>query len=137
MPIRGAHFATAVQAMSEYLVVATAIDGTIQVFNTGAERLLGYPADDVVGRNLLTLHDPVEIEARAAELGLDPGFEVLTHLVGRDGTETREWTFEWRGGRLGSAGGEARKGKVTEAARKCFQHLAAGEKRRAGIWRNG
>src|SRR5207245_906778 len=49
----------------------------------------------------------------------------------------RQRPLTLHGGPRGSGTrGEARKGKVTKAARKCFQHLAAGEKRRAGIWRN-
>lgn len=39
-------------------VVATALDGTVTVWNTGAERLYGWPARDALGRSLLDLVVP-------------------------------------------------------------------------------
>ena len=43
--------------------------GLITVFNEGAERMLGYSADEMVGRATPELlHDPQEIVARAREL---------------------------------------------------------------------
>src|SRR5689334_23712899 len=64
--------------------IATDEKGVIQIFNVGAERMLGYAAVDVV--NLITpaaISDPKEVIARAqalsAELGtpITPGFEAL------------------------------------------------------------
>ena len=47
---------------------------TITVFNRGAERMLGYRADEVVGVATPGLFlDPDEIAERAAELGVEPG----------------------------------------------------------------
>ncbi|TGS60370.1 PAS domain-containing protein, partial [Mesorhizobium sp. M1C.F.Ca.ET.176.01.1.1] len=53
-----------VDASDEVAVIATDTDGTITLFNTGAERLLGYSAVDVVGqRRLDAFHDPGELAA--------------------------------------------------------------------------
>ena len=64
--------------------IATDAKGVIQIFNVGAERMLGYSAAEVV--NTITpadISDPEELIARAgalsAELGtlIAPGFEAL------------------------------------------------------------
>ncbi|NQU64366.1 MAG: PAS domain S-box protein, partial [SAR324 cluster bacterium] len=64
--------------------IATDAKGVIQIFNVGAERMLGYTADEVV--NLITpaaISDPQELIARAEELSIElgtpiaPGFEAL------------------------------------------------------------
>jgi PAS domain S-box-containing protein len=64
--------------------IATDAAGVIQIFNVGAERMLGYTAAEVV--NTMTaadLHDPQELIARAAALSSEfgtpiaPGFEAL------------------------------------------------------------
>lgn len=55
---------------SEISIIATDEDFVIRVFNSGAEKLLGYSAAEVVGRATPGLiHDPSEIKSRARELG--------------------------------------------------------------------
>jgi signal transduction histidine kinase/CheY-like chemotaxis protein len=70
--------------------IATDAKGVIQIFNVGAERMLGYTAAEVV--NQITpadLHDPQEVIARAAALSLEcaapiaPGFEALVFKASR------------------------------------------------------
>lgn len=52
---QGAALTTAViDAITEQAIVGTDLDGTIEVFNPGAERLLGVAAHDVLGRRTLT-----------------------------------------------------------------------------------
>ena len=70
--------------------IATDAKGVIQIFNVGAERMLGYAAADVVNRiTPADLHDPGEVIARAkalsAELGVTiaPGFEALAFKASR------------------------------------------------------
>ena len=67
-------------------IIATDDKGVIQVFNVGAERLLGYRAADMV--NLLTpthFSEPLEVMARAVVLGQEcgdtvaPGFDALAY----------------------------------------------------------
>src|SRR5438105_14966392 len=64
--------------------IATDERGVIQIFNVGAERMLGYAAADVL--NQITpadISDPQEVIARAAALSLElatpisPGFQAL------------------------------------------------------------
>jgi PAS domain S-box-containing protein len=75
---------------TETAIVATDSRGVITVFNRGAERLLGYRAAEVIGKaSGAMLHDEAEMAARAAELGLEPGPEVLLAL----GPEPRQWTY--------------------------------------------
>ena len=67
---------------------------TITFFSRGAERMLGYTAAEVVGRHGLELfHVAAEVEARARQLGLAPGPEVLVAAAGSRGRDTHEWTY--------------------------------------------
>ena len=87
-------FASVLDAATETSIIATDPDGTITVFNRGAERLLGRSAEEMIGRHTPALfHDPAEIVARAAELGIEPGFEVFVHGARAGGSETREWSY--------------------------------------------
>ena len=87
------------RAASEMSVIATDADGLITVFNTGAERMLGYTEAEMVGRSSpIILHDNEELVARAKELHRQngapvTGFRVMTQASERDGAETREWTY--------------------------------------------
>jgi PAS domain S-box-containing protein len=84
---------------TEYSIVATDLEGTITVFNSGAERMLGYRAEDVVGRHSPELiHDPREVLALARELGMEPGFAPLVAGARHGRAETREWTYVRRDG---------------------------------------
>ncbi|MBW8776675.1 MAG: PAS domain S-box protein [Stenotrophomonas sp.] len=87
-----------VDASDEVAVIATDTDGTITLFNTGAERLLGYSAAEVVGqRRLDAFHDPEELKAwlrplADAEGNLPDVFEALSARA--DGqTYSRQWTL--------------------------------------------
>src|ERR1700735_529294 len=64
--------------------IATDEKGVIQIFNVGAERMLGYTAAEVVDKiTPASLSDPLEIIARARALSIEfstpimPGFEAL------------------------------------------------------------
>ena len=79
--------------------IATDAKGVIQIFNVGAERMLGYTAADVV--NTITaadLHDPQELIARAAALSVEfgtpiaPGFEALVFKASRGIEDIHEVT---------------------------------------------
>jgi PAS domain S-box-containing protein len=86
-------------AATQQSIIATDPDGTITVFNAGAERMYGYTATEMVGRSTpLTLHDPAEVAARAAELDVDPGFEVFSARARGGEADTREWTYITRDG---------------------------------------
>jgi PAS domain-containing protein len=70
--------------------IATDAAGVIQIFNVGAERMLGYAAADLVNQNTpADISDPREIIARATTLSLEfgtpiaPGFEALVFKASR------------------------------------------------------
>jgi PAS domain S-box-containing protein len=75
---------------ANFSCIATDAKGVIQVFNVGAERMLGYTAAEVVNKiTPAELHDPQEVIARAAALSLEsgtsiaPGFEALVFKAAR------------------------------------------------------
>lgn len=80
--------------------IATDEKGVIQIFNVGAETMLGYAASDVV--NQITpadISDPQELIARAAALSLEldtpitPGFEALVFKASRGIEDIYELTY--------------------------------------------
>jgi two-component system sensor histidine kinase/response regulator len=76
------------------IIAVDATGAPITLFNAGAERMLGYRADEVVGVATPALfHDADEIAERAAELGIEGGFEVFATVPRREGAETRPWTY--------------------------------------------
>lgn len=91
-------FAGVLKAASEQAIIGTDPSGRITVFNHGAERLLGWSQDEMLGRTPLTFHHRPEVLARAAELGVPEGFEVFVHNVTPGNAEVREWTYVRRDG---------------------------------------
>jgi PAS domain S-box-containing protein len=91
-------------ASTQSAIMATDPNGLITIFNTGAERMLGYAAAEMVGRATpLMLHDPAEIAARAAETAAETGrpvqgFEALVGRARRDGHEVSEWSLVRKNG---------------------------------------
>ncbi len=88
-----ASLASVLGAATEFSIIGTDARGNIDVFNTGAERLLGRSAEEMIGRSPNEFHDPSEVEARATELGIEPGFEAFVHAARRGEAETRQWTY--------------------------------------------
>jgi PAS domain S-box-containing protein len=91
---------TAFHDFAGFAVIATSPDGIIRSFNGAAERLLGYSASELVDQQTpAILHDPQEVEARAAavsaELGLTFGhpFEACTAPSRLNLPNTHEWTL--------------------------------------------
>jgi PAS domain S-box-containing protein len=80
--------------------IATDESGVIQLFNVGAERMLGYAAADVLNKiTPADISDPTEVIARAralsAELGttIRPGFEALVFKASRGIEDIYELTY--------------------------------------------
>ena len=80
--------------------IATDAKGVIQIFNVGAERMLGYTAADVVNKiTPADISDPQELIARAkslsVELGtpINPGFEALVFKASRGIEDIYELTY--------------------------------------------
>ena len=70
--------------------IATDDKGVIQIFNIGAERMLGYTAADVLNRlTPADISDPDELVLRASALSTEfktdiaPGFEALAYRASR------------------------------------------------------
>jgi PAS domain S-box-containing protein len=92
--VQAERLAAVLRAATGYSIVGTGVDGVINVFNEGAERLLGYRWDEVVGQLTFDrLHDREELAQRALELGVEPGFEVIAAVPRGGEPETREWTY--------------------------------------------
>jgi PAS domain S-box-containing protein len=97
---RAAAFRQAILDSAVPSIISTTPDGVITVFNRGAEKMLGYSADEIVGKvTPVLIHDPAEVAARADELTADlgrpvqPGFEVFVAKVRGGKSETREWIY--------------------------------------------
>ncbi len=80
--------------------IATDEKGVIQIFNVGAERMLGYTAADVMNKiTPADISDPQEVIARAAALSLElgttiaPGFEALVFKASRGIEDIYELTY--------------------------------------------
>src|SRR5712671_1796195 len=80
--------------------IATDAKGVIQIFNVGAERMLGYAAAEVMNKiTPADISDPQELivraEALSAELGtsITPGFEALVFKASRGIEDIYELTY--------------------------------------------
>ena len=90
----------AIITSANFSIIATDEEGIIQLFNVGAERMLGYRAEEVV--NLISpsdIHDPDEVTARALALSAElataiaPGFEALAFKASRGIEDIYELTY--------------------------------------------
>jgi diguanylate cyclase (GGDEF)-like protein/PAS domain S-box-containing protein len=86
-------------AATRVSIIATDPHGVITVFNSGAERMLGYIASEVIGiRNVTEIHLDTELVQHARRLAFElgerlNGFDVLVRRAAREGLEEREWTY--------------------------------------------
>lgn len=90
---------TILSSATEFSIIATDLEGTITLFNSGAERMLGYSASDMVNQYTpKKIHLDDEIEQRGKELSLEygidiQGFDVFTQKAKSGQSETRIWTY--------------------------------------------
>jgi len=80
--------------------IATDAKGVIQIFNVGAERMLGYTAAEVMNKiTPADISDPQEVIARAKSLSIElgtpitPGFEALVFKASRGIEDVYELTY--------------------------------------------
>ncbi len=80
--------------------IATDAKGVIQIFNVGAERMLGYTAAEVTNKiTPADISDPQEVIARAKALSIEldtpitPGFEALVFKASRGIEDVYELTY--------------------------------------------
>ena len=90
----------AIITSASFSIIATDEKGIIQLFNVGAERMLGYMAAEVVNRiRPSDMHDPDEVAARAQALSheldtvIAPGFEALAFKASRGIEDIYELTY--------------------------------------------
>jgi PAS domain S-box-containing protein len=90
----------AILTSAKFSIIATDAKGIIQIFNVGAERMLGYAAAEVVNKiNPSDIHDPQEVIVRAKALSLElgtpitPGFEALVFKASRGIEDIYELTY--------------------------------------------
>lgn len=92
-------------AATEVAIIATDTAGTITLFNRGAEIMLGYRAEEVVGQATPALfHLQEEIAERGAALATDPagrvaGFAVFSAMAERFGHQHGDWTYVRKDGK--------------------------------------
>src|SRR4030095_3139116 len=85
---------------ANFSCIATDENGVIQLFNVGAERMLGYAAADVLNKiTPADISDPQEVIVRAKALSLElgtaitPGFEALVFKASRGIEDIYELTY--------------------------------------------
>jgi len=90
----------AILTSANFSIIATDEKGIIQLFNIGAQLMLGYAADEVVNKiNPSDIHDPQEVMARAQTLSVEfdttitPGFEALAFKASRGIEDIYELTY--------------------------------------------
>jgi len=85
---------------ANYSIIATDTAGTIRSFNRAASRMLGYSAEEMIGK--LTpevFHDTEEVRQHARDLSrelrtkIEPGFDVFVDKARNGIIEEREWTY--------------------------------------------
>jgi two-component system, cell cycle sensor histidine kinase and response regulator CckA len=79
-------------------MITTDLLGAINGFSLGAENMLGYAEQDVLGQSPLLFHDAEELKTRSAQLAARLGhpvtpFETVQAAPEHPGREGREWTF--------------------------------------------
>src|SRR3982074_3207982 len=91
---------SAIFSSANFSSIATDAKGVIQIFNVGAERMLGYTAADVMNKiTPADISDPQEVITRAkalsSELGtkITPGFEALVFKASRGIEDIYELTY--------------------------------------------
>lgn len=95
-----ATFQRAILDNAGYAIISCRPDGIIQLFNPAAEALLGYSADELIGRQHPGIfHVPEEIVERARQLSeqfgmtIAPGFDVFVEKCRRNLPNEQEWTY--------------------------------------------
>jgi PAS domain S-box-containing protein len=91
---------SAIFSSANFSCIATDVQGVIQIFNVGAERMLGYTAAEMVNQcTPADISDPEEVIARAMALAAEldtevgPGFETLAFKASRGMEDIYELSY--------------------------------------------
>ncbi|MFA5119152.1 MAG: PAS domain S-box protein [Candidatus Omnitrophota bacterium] len=96
---------TVLNAATQVAIIATELHGLVTVFNAGAERMLGYLAEDMIEMHTPeVIHLESELGARSKELSWEfkrpiSGFDVLVEQARHGRSDEREWTYVCRDGK--------------------------------------
>jgi PAS domain S-box-containing protein len=98
--IKAGALQSAIFNSANFSSIATDSEGVIQIFNVGAERMLGYTAAEVMNKiTPADISDPQEVIARAKALSteldtpIEPGFEALVFKASRGIEDIYELTY--------------------------------------------
>ena len=86
-------------AASQVAIIASDAGGIITVFNVGAERMLGYSAEEIIGKTTPSIfHLPAEVESHGKEVSEElghavEGFEIFVARARNQGYDEHEWTY--------------------------------------------
>jgi len=99
-PLQASALQSAIFNSENFSSIATDAKGVIQIFNVGAERMLGYTAAEVINKiTPADISDPEEVIARAKELSAElgtpitPGFEALVFKASRGIEDIYQLTY--------------------------------------------
>jgi PAS domain S-box-containing protein len=87
------------KATTQVAIIQADVNGTIIKYNKGAENLLGYTPQDLIGKHTVgVFHVPEEVEKRGRELEEKygrpfSGFDIFTFKPKQGKFDAREWTF--------------------------------------------
>jgi PAS domain S-box-containing protein len=98
-----AQLQSVLDSATEVSIIAIDTQNIIQVFSRGAEKLLGYQAEEVIGKATPDLfHDREEVAQRAAVLsqkyGREIGIRELFMIAPQEGAQWNEWTHTRKDG---------------------------------------
>ncbi|MFZ6874201.1 CHASE domain-containing protein [Undibacterium sp. Di27W] len=90
---------------ANFSIIATDTAGLIQVWSKGAELMLGYSAEEMIGlQTPVCLHEPTELTNRATKLSLEfdtpvtAGFAVFALRALHGMADESEWTYKRKDG---------------------------------------
>ncbi len=94
------------RAASQVSIIATDPHGIIRVFNTGSEKMLGYSAEEIIGKETpARFHLTPELKEHAEYLSQKFGkpiteLQALSYMAKKGGYEEKEWTYVTKDGKL-------------------------------------
>jgi PAS domain S-box-containing protein len=127
-------------AAVEVAIIATDPQGRITLYNSGAQRMLGYTPQEIRGQSIAMLHRPGDLAACARELTQQLGrpvvdIQVFVEFTRNGRSDIRNWIYMRKDGRgvqvsLALSAVRNADGKVTGflgMARDITEHMAAQE----------
>jgi PAS domain S-box-containing protein len=92
-----------VDGITNVAVIGGDLQGNVTLFNPGAQKLLGYTAEEILGTSTRGLHSVQSVRTKAEQLGVEDDFRVVARtlmdrgepsemgFVRKDGEERRHW----------------------------------------------